>query len=146
MRKCKCGKKKEGDANSRWKTRDVMWFGRTPSPPYVHGGPSPRQSLHQDSLSPLITVLCSPPRPRQVKAKRYHVTKTRPPPPSLSVTTECSSPSSELLHQEWGLRSPYKCRAAPHQVGGSSGDHQDACRSKASRYKEVLSRTSLYKL
>ena len=111
----------------------------------------PRRPVTKTSLSKTSCLFRSPScarhqGSRQVKAKRHQVTKTRPPPPSLSVTTECSSPSSELLHQEWGLRSPHKCRATPHQVGGSSGDHQDACRNKTSIHKVALSRTNLYKL
>ena len=111
----------------------------------------PRRPITNASLSKTPCLFRSPScachqGSRQVKAKCHQVTKTRPPPPSLSVTTECSSPSSKLLHQEWGLRSPHMCCASPHQVGGSSGDHQDACRSKTLIHKEVLSRTNLYKL
>ena len=82
---------------------NVVWLGHQVLP-YIHGGLATKAKLKAPSLfrSPSYARHQGS---RQVKAKRHQVTKTRPPPPSLSVTPVRFSSSSELLHQE-GVSGP----------------------------------------
>ena len=100
-----------------------------PSPPYVHGGLATKAKPKAPSL--FRSPSCARHQgSRQVKAKRHQVTKTRPPPPSLSVTSVRSSSSSELLHQE-GVSGPRTSAVPLHTKSeGPPAISKLACRSK----------------
>ena len=82
---------------------------------------------------------------RQPKAKRHQVTKTRPPPPSLSVTLAQSFLFFGASSPRRGLRSPHKVSRRSTPSRRVLRRASLACRSKTSTHKVALTRISLNK-